>query len=1827
MYSIKTDLDITGAGTVGKDLLVKGNAVFKNNLTVNGSISFANASFTAIETETANITSTLDVAGKATLSGGLDVKGNTTIGSEDGGSDTATINANATFNGVVSVGGDFTQTAGSTALQETKVKSLEVDEVTTLKGNLTADVGTTAAFDKITANSAEITTMSTTDITSTGTAEFNDVNINGTLGGEFNLSDLNAETLNVTGASNQKGAVTFGANVTGINSTATFKDIRIGSNSESQTFRLSFPYSAPDKRPTVILQNEIQSELMSPAKLTVLTSATFGNASLPTYGITGNGLNKLDYLTVSGNDTQSPDTPLLEVKKGKTKVADFEVTGTATIPNIESTGTANFNNINVSGLLGGEFQLDDINATTLNVSGTTSLVGGVTLGSNITGLNGTATFKSISLGKNSQDPAVKLGFAYTTPEQRPTVILPNEVQSELVSPATLKVLKTATFGNASLSTYGITGNGLNKLDYLTITGNETQDPSTPFLQVGGKAILNDVDFTGKVTGLTVDVSGQDLTPKSVVAAEHVKGATLESTGDTTVGGALTVTGDITGTTATLSGALSAGSVSSGVITGTTSVSAPTISASTEVTAPTITASGTLSGETIKGTNITATSLTAPTISGETTFTENVDITGSLTVGSLDLSAAELNAKSITTTAGATVGGDLVVKGSFDLSEAELNVKSLTTSGVIKSNDSVSENVLPVLKSTTATITTVNADELHVTGQSNLSSVLVGTTLNVSGVTTTPSLVTPNISNEHGITIANNTKVTGDLTVSGAIIPGSIDLTKADVNANSITTTAGATVGGDLTVNGTVDLTNADVTAKSLTSTGAIVSKESSIASVLPKLESTDGTITTLGSTTANITNLKVTGTSTVADMTSSGKVKAVTIETPTISNDDGVSISNDTTITGNLTVSGTVSPGTIDLSQTEVNAKSITTTEGANIGGDLVVSGTVNLSGADVSVKSLTSSGIITVNSKDGINALPKVKSTEITTTTLNATNAVVAGDISAASANITGEMNGISLTLSGEETALTVTNNATISGALTVGSITSASETVSITKNTAITGDLAVSGTLTAGVIDLSKTDVSVKSLNSLGDATVHGNLTVDGSIDLKSANIVGVTLESTGSTTVGTDLVLTTGNITGNPSISGNMSVAGTTTLTGATTISSTLNTAEKLTVDAGGITVVSGDVQVDKGTITAPSANISGNSTLNSATVTTTLDVTGEASLNGGLTASTLDVTGDSSVQQLTVKGKFIPEGGLDLSGADLNVNSVSAAKTLSVTGASTLSGGVTTTTINASDKVTAKDLSTGTLEVTTNGTVGGTLGVTGKTTVGSLESGSISATSGTFSSTLDVTGAATFGNNVNITGTLTPGALDLTSTDVVANSLSVAQTLHSDGNATIGGTLDVTGNASASSMTLNGDDIALTVTNNVKVGGKLNVTGTATVGALTSEGSIKTGSSVIIGTQVGEHSETVQIFPNTYIAGSLRVDGGINADIDVSGQTIEPYAVRAANTISAAGNITSGAELISKSATIGDVGSKNNNLTINGNVVNNGDFTVTGILNATLNQSNSDVSVKSLTATNGVAAGTSITAGENITATKLLKGNTLEVTTTGSFGGAVTMSAGANVTGSLTVDGKLTASSITLEDATVTTITTSGAATLASASVIGEATIGGTLTVTGLMTANGSVVLGDSDSDTLTVNATSSFKENAVFDKGVTVTGHLSTTNADFTTTKVTTKKYDVIPNQVTSSVIAPSGTWTPDGTSNVYFITLDQDTTLAPITGLIGGGKASSVYIYVKQDSTGNRNFTTDGTYAVVDGTLNKTANSVTIYQVIYDGVSSVADMFIAQRTA
>ncbi|AXC39380.1 UNVERIFIED_ORG: flagellar hook-length control protein [Escherichia phage CMSTMSU] len=482
---------------------------------------------------------------------------------------------------------------------------------------------------------------------------------------------------------------------------------------------------------------------MSPAKLNVLQTATFGDSSLSTYGITGNGLNKLDYVTISGNAIQSPTTPLLEVTKGKTKVVDLEVTGVATIPNIESSGTANFNNINVSGTIGGSFDLDDIQATTLSVSGASALTGAVTLGANITGLASTATFKAINLGQNTADANVKLGFAYTAPSARPTVLLANEVQSELMSPAKLNVLQTATFGSAALSTYGITGNGLNKLDYLTITGNATQNPATPQLQVGGKAILNDVEFTGTVTGLTVDVSGQDLTPKSVVAAEAIKGQTLESVGQTTVGSSLQVGG-----TATVTGALSA---AAGTFSGDVSGSKGIFSDSVSGTSATFT--GDVSGDnaTFSGdlSAVAGTFSGDVTVTGQTITVKDLVVTGTSTgvTAIADVDGLDIAPNKVDVTTTLSVAGESTLAG--------VTATSINSTGAIAG-------------------TAISGSTITATGEiSGASSVVTGLSKSGSvetGALKASSVETAIISNTAGVSITNNTSIAGNLSVTGTVTP-------------------------------------------------------------------------------------------------------------------------------------------------------------------------------------------------------------------------------------------------------------------------------------------------------------------------------------------------------------------------------------------------------------------------------------------------------------------------------------------------------------------------------------------------------------------------------------------------------------------------------------------------------------------------------------------------------------------------------------------------------------------------------------------------------------------------------------------------------------------------------------------------------------------------------------------------------------------------------------------------------------------------------------------------------------------------------------------------
>lgn len=114
-------------------------------------------------------------------------------------------------------------------------------------------------------------------------------------------------------------------------------------------------------------------------------------------------------------------------------------------------------------------------------------------------------------------------------------------------------------------------------------------------------------------------------------------------------------------------------------------------------------------------------------------------------------------------------------------------------------------------------------------------------------------------------------------------------------------------------------------------------------------------------------------------------------------------------------------------------------------------------------------------------------------------------------------------------------------------------------------------------------------------------------------------------------------------------------------------------------------------------------------------------------------------------------------------------------------------------------------------------------------------------------------------------------------------------------------------------------------------------------------------------------------------------------------------------------------------------------------------------------------------------------------------------------------------------------------------------------------------------------------------------------------------SNLTTTSFKTGTYYV---QQHATETVSTATWTPDGTSNVYNVTLTANTSINPIANVKGAG---SWFIYVTQDATGGRAVTWGSNYSVIGGQVNTDPNAVSICQVVYCGVGTQYDVFIAQR--
>lgn len=1120
MYPINTDLSVLGNSTISKDLLVNGNAVFTNNVTIGGIVNFAEATFTKL-----TINGDLTVSNQSTLNK-VTINGNTVF---SGSNTVSGINNPATFKTLTLYGVDaslsyqyndparpsdlktsvYPYQISTSDFTANTVESdyAKIGDVTFTAPGLTVDGIAEVDYLHITGNSTstEATKLSVTgDAVVTGKLSVKDLDISGSVSG-LTFEDGTFNTLNVSGASTLNavtinGNTVFGSNpVSGINTPATFKTLTLSSADAAFTFSYNdntkptslktsvYPYAVSS---SVITANNIDSDYIKTGDVTYVNP-----------GLIVDGIAEIDYLNITGNSTAATGTTQLSVA-GKTVLQDLIVTGTATGV------TANIDNADVSpksvtatgNVSAGTLSAPIVNATgtatikDLVVTGTTT---GVTVAANVDGLD-IKPKTVVSTGD------VTVGGNLTVTGTVPALSVTGSVAS-----ASINVSGTATVGIVTAGTINASGNA-------TITGKVT----SATLQTSGAATLNslgvtntatikDLIVTGTTTGVTAiaDVDGLDIKP-----------ATIESTGNVSVGGTLNVTGVLT------------------------------------------------------------------------------------PAGGLDLSTTDVASKSITTTGNATIGGDLVVEGSFDLSASDLNVNSLTTVGTVTAQDATNASVLPVLTSTTATITNLtaptstlstagitnaNVTTLKVSGLSTLTGKVSAGAAELSGVLTVNGGIT---STQAAINITGTNVIIGeDLTVNGTFIPaGGLDLSSSDISTISITTTGNANIGGDLVVDGTFNLSNSDLSAKSMTTTGVITSQDTVNTSTLPKLASTTATIGTV-----NATTLAVTGASTVQNLTVNGtltpsggiNLTGADISANSIALAAGATVGTTLGVTGNATVGGTVTvTGNATLNGATTAVKALTATTGAfssnaTVGGTLVVTGNATLNGATTTVKALNGTAI-TSTGKFVVGTAPADANHIVTVTgdSLFTGNIDCTGIITAQIDLTARDIAPKNITASGTITAAQgITSTTSITAATGVfGASGSTNNNLQVNGNVVTTGDFTVTGKI-IGTLDQSTSDISAKSFT-----TTTGNVTIGG----------------TGALVLGS-----TGVITGAPTISGNTTMTGTLTVNGATT-----------SVKA----------------LTATTSTVTGASTL-AATSATSLSVSGNSTLTG-----TLAVTGTTTVQNLTVNG---------------------------------------------------------------------------------------------------------------------------------------------------------------------------------------------------------------------------------------------------------------------------------------------------------------------------------------------------------------------------------------------------------------------------------------------------------------------------------------------------------------------------------------------------------------------------------------------------------------
>lgn len=663
-----------------------------------------------------------------------------------------------------------------------------------------------------------------------------------------------------------------------------------------------------------------------------------------------------------------------------------------------------------------------------------------------------ATFKRLRVVGTSAEIAFEQNGAAPDAADTKTNIKPYSVSTGNLSGDVVNA-GAAQIGDVALSTDSLNVDGYIRGDYLHLEGNNRNTSDKAQLVVDGIAEIGTLRVTGEIEGLKADVDGLDILPNSVTTTEGLKvgkdatvAGKLNVTGATKVSD-LEVTGSLTGVAINVDKKdIKPSSVSTGNLIATGNVQ---ISGDTTATGKIITQDLQVLGKLTANLDLSGSDLKVDVLDvAQTATVKDLVVTGTTTGVKADVDGQTINpasvnstgavsASGISSTGNVTVGGDLKVDGDLQVegvfSPGSINTGSMTGTSLTVTDGVTTVGDLVVTGKTTGLSADVDGADilpssvvssgkvdvggnLSVSGKTTLSDVeftgtatgldvdLTGKDIAAKSITVTSASSIPALSTT---TIDNAEKiVTKDLQVSGDILDAegnpinTFDVTGKDILPNSVqsatsvrtktllvsetsetrglaTFGAGITItGGDISspqgkatfndvqVNGSLTDSDGNAIGSAESIKGKDIEPRSVVAEVsvqAPRIQSTGDIVGASSVITGDSTakNLIVGELATLAEARVSGKTTGSDAQFDTLrvkrkagSEDLSLIVEGDTEIQGDLNVDGTIT-GTVDLSAQDITMKSLQVTDsvsGKNITASATVTGSNGVFGGDSAV-------------------------------------------------------------------------------------------------------------------------------------------------------------------------------------------------------------------------------------------------------------------------------------------------------------------------------------------------------------------------------------------------------------------------------------------------------------------------------------------------------------------------------------------------------------------------------------------------------------------------------------------------------------------------------------------------------------------------------------------------------------------------------------------------------------------------------------------------------------------------------------------------------------